>query len=727
MSHTGLQNETRLFAILQQWSAQQWLRPLDVAWGTFLMEEAQRLGEPCPPLLLLAAVLASHQVGRGHVCVDLEAVLRDPNGVLALPPDEAALSDELVPPSELLRGLRLPVWLASLQQPWVVGAPNSATPLLCQGSLLYLRRYWNYEQEILSNIEQRLANPPQLDNERLAETLERLFPKPTKSRELDWQKIACALAVRESFAVLTGGPGTGKTTTVVKLLATLQVLAHQTTGQFVSVRLAAPTGKAAARLNDSLRRQTAHIAELLGAELGPKVADTILAEKVSTIHRLLGTLPNGQGFRHHRYNRLTTDVVVIDEASMVDIHLLSCLFAALPISTRVILLGDKDQLASVEAGAVLGQLCSRAETGNYWPETRDWLQQVAGIQLPASDVSPSEQSSAAGPASAGQLFETQVEPGRRLDQAITMLRFSHRFAAASGIGQLAAAVNKGDTKAAWQCLDGQAKKNVGHSSDDLQLLQVHRPQDARFEQLILEGYRPFLAEVAQGPSDPTPAGLDAWAGRVLQLQATFQLLCTVRRGPWGVTGLNEQVAMILRRAGQLHGSGTWYAGRPVMVTRNDYSLRLMNGDIGVTVPVSGANEPNSGASNSSSLRVVFPDSESETGLRWLLPSRLGQVETVFAMTVHKSQGSEFAQVALVIPDRSSPVLTRELIYTGITRAAQRFCLVVSNPAVLRDAIHRRIERTSGPLTRSDNNRSESFLPAATQPAATQPAMPADPL
>jgi exodeoxyribonuclease V alpha subunit len=284
-----------------------------------------------------------------------------------------------------------------------------------------------------------------------------------------------------------------------------------------------------------------------------------------------------------------------------------------------------------------------------------------------------------------------------------MLRVSHRFTASSGIGQLAKAVNAGDAKAAWLCFDKRTSADAAH---DLQLLRVSQTDDATFERFVLDGYRPFLEEIANGPSGSTEADLDEWAKRVLQQQAGFQLLCTVRRGPWGVEGLNEQTTKLLRRAGCLNGTGNWYPGRPVMVTRNDYGLRLMNGDIGVTLPFpSAAKASTDQGPNSSSLRVVFPDSESPSGLRWILPSRLGHVETVFAMTVHKSQGSEFTRVGLVLPDHSSPVLTRELIYTGITRAAQQFCLIVSNPAILREAIQRRIERTSGPLTRNTTTQS----------------------
>ncbi|MBL8889862.1 MAG: exodeoxyribonuclease V subunit alpha [Planctomycetaceae bacterium] len=719
MSHLGLQDETQLQQILRQWLAQQWLRPLDVAWGTFLAEESQRWGAPCPAPLLLAAVLTSYQVGRGHVCLDLEAVLRDPNGVLALPPIEVSNGDTkssgaTISPAELLRGLTLDDWLADIDQEWVVGSVDSTTPLIRKGSLLYLRRYWNDEQQIITSIEQRLTNPPAIDDAQLAATLERLFPQPTKKAELDWQKVACALAARESFAVLTGGPGTGKTTTVVRLLATLQVLAAHATGRFLSIRMAAPTGKAAARLNDSLRRQIEKIALQLGPGQGQAVVDSIMTEKVSTIHRLLGTLPDGQGFRHHRHHRLNADVVVIDEASMVDVHLLSCLFAALPITTRVVLLGDKDQLASVEAGAVLGQLCSRAESANYWPSTRDWLQQVCRVTLPDAFIAQSTDENAPRDTSSPMLFAPANESGRRLDQAITMLRVSHRFGESSGIGQLARAVNAGDAKAAWLTLDRQSG---AESSRDLQMLRVQQPEDRRFEKFIVDGYRPFLEDIANGPAGSNDEAVNDWAKRVLRRQASFQLLCTLRHGPWGVQGLNDFATTLLRREGYLSGMGSWYSGRPVMVTRNDYGLRLMNGDIGVTLSLSGGEKNRDSGFNPGNLHVVFPDSESPSGLRWVLPSRLGHVETVFAMTVHKSQGSEFTRVGLVLPDHSSPVLTRELIYTGITRAAEQFCLIVSNPTILREAIQRRVERTSGPITRSDNG-----LPANTSPATA-----ADPL
>jgi exodeoxyribonuclease V alpha subunit len=677
--------------------AAQWIRPLDWALADWIASEAGRLQQPCPPLLLLAMTLTSHQVGRGHVCLDLAATLRDPERVLDLPPDGDPTEGAGRGPAQWLRGLTLPAWIEAIDQPWVVGSVGDSTPLIRRGPLLYLRRYWNHEQQILAGIQHRLAHPPAVDEQALSQVLARLFPRTAARPDVDWQQVACALAARESFAVLTGGPGTGKTTTVVKLLATLQVLAEQQHGAPLRIRLAAPTGKAAARLNESIRRQTGQFEHWFGADQATALVQTILAEKVSTVHRLLGTLPAGQGFRHHRWNRLAVDVVVVDEASMVDIHLLSCLVDALPETTRLILLGDKDQLASVEAGAVLGQLCARAEAGNYWATTAAWLRRVAAIQLPAATLAAEARPDCSagqghGPWLPGLVFDHSSPASQRLDQAVTMLRRSHRFADTSGIGRLAKAVNAGDAQAAWQLLQ--------QDQPDLQLINARQPQEPKLQQWIVEGYRPFLEQVASGPPDATAEAIDRWARQVLELQSGFQLLCTVRRGPWGVDRCNERIVTWLRRAQLIPSAGQWFPGRPVMVTRNNYGLRLMNGDLGVVLP---SGPPlDTGGGLRTPLRVAFPDSESPSGLRWVLPSRLGDVETVFAMTVHKSQGSEFTRVGLLLPDRPSPVMTRELIYTGITRAAQHFSLVLSHPSVLRDAIQSKIQRTSGPLTDWDS-------------------------
>jgi exodeoxyribonuclease V alpha subunit len=671
-----------LWPLIEAWRKANWIRNLDWAFGRFIEQEGDRTDHECPPELILAAILVSHQAGRGHVGLNLSGLVRNPDRTLGLPPEADSNAAGIMTPAEALHGLTLPEISTVLeQQTWAIGPGMADTPLVLEDGLLYLRRYWDDQATVRKGIHARLTADTDLPLQAVRTMLDRLFPTNSTS-QLDWQKIACALALLRPFAVVTGGPGTGKTTTVLKLLLTLQQVGSEAPTKCLRIRLAAPTGKAAARLNQSLRQQSARFSEWFSPELAAEMSRTILAEPVTTLHRLLGTLPDGRGFRYHRLNPLPADVVVVDEASMVDVSLMACLMDALPSNARLILLGDKDQLASVEAGAVLGELCQHAERGGYWQETVDWIEKASGEKIPVDFQSKNPVERIGLPAEAASpsiedRTALELAFGDALDQSITMLRVSHRFSANSGIGQFAAAVNAGDQREACRLLEqGRA---------DLELLVVNKPQDVGLRNKLLKGYAGYLEEVKNGPDGIDPTQLDDWAHSVLERHAKFQLLVAVRRGPFGVERLNDWIIEILRQERVILDQGLWYPGRPVIVTRNDYNLRLMNGDIGMTLPVQGH------------LRVVFPDSESPSGLRWIQPSRLGNVETVFAMTVHKSQGSEFEEVALLLPDRPSPIVTRELIYTGITRAASRFTLLLPNPATLQDGISRRLERTSGNL------------------------------
>ncbi|MCO5763408.1 MAG: exodeoxyribonuclease V subunit alpha, partial [Chromatiaceae bacterium] len=456
----------RLGQLLEHWTQEGWLRPLDLAFARFLGQEVP----DASPLALLAAVLASHQLGRGHACLDLDATLRNPGFALSLPPEGAETASGEPPPhpATLLAGLTLTAWRAALDQPELVGTGPGGTPLVLAGPRLYLRRYWEYERAVSHQIAARLADiaadrtdPPSAPLRRI---LDRLFPA-TPLRP-DWQKIACALAARGAFSVITGGPGTGKTTTVVRLLALLQALALTAPApgkrpRALRIRLAAPTGKAAARLNEAIAGAVASLplAELEHAGLGN--AATLRASiplSVTTLHRLLGSRPDTRRLRHHAGNPLALDLLVIDEASMIDLEMMAAVLAALPPQARLILLGDKDQLASVEAGAVLGQLCQRAADGHYTPATRDWLETATGAGMVRGEVDiPDHPDRPVHPVRldhpdhgilANPGLEDLIDPaGTALDQAVVMLRHSHRFAADSGIGQLAAAVNAGSTAA----------------------------------------------------------------------------------------------------------------------------------------------------------------------------------------------------------------------------------------------------------------------------------------
>ena len=603
------------------------LRRLDRAVAQFLAEHGEADGR-----VLLAAAMASAQLGHGHTCLDLAHALRDAGRLLyADQPDN----------TQRLPDWSLADWQAALSQSACVGTDEQHPdrPLHLNGSRLYLRRQWQYESQVAAGIQQRLQ---QLDLPlpALRDLLDELFPQDANTPQPDWQKVACALAARSGFAIITGGPGTGKTTTVVRLLGLLQTLALQQGSRSLRIRLAAPTGKAAARLNESIAGAVNRLA----------VSDEIRASipsEVTTLHRLLGPLPDSRRFRHHRGNPLHLDVLVIDEASMIDLEMMALVLDAQPSHARLILLGDKDQLASVEAGAVLGDLCAQAEAGGYSTATSEWLAQASGCDLSAWH---------------------SAQP-RMLDQHVAMLRFSRRFAGDSGIGRLASAVNA-----------GQLPDDVWNNHDT-QLLALNGEHDPQLDALCFEGYSGYLSAVQQPPQNADEATWEEWADGCLSSYSQFQLLTPLRQGPWGVDGLNQRIAEHLHQHGLLSSAHGWYAGRPVLMSHNDYQLGLMNGDVGLTLT-----DP------TGELVVVF---KVNNQLKRIRPSRLPSVSTVFAMTVHKSQGSEFRHTALVMPPEPSPLLTRELLYTGITRAQQRFTLLSANPALLKQAATTRTERASG--------------------------------
>ncbi len=680
----------RMESLIARWAARGWLRGLDAAFAGFLRREVPE----ADPWLILAAALASHQLGRGHVCLDLAAALDDPGFALSLPPEgargEGEPSDEL--PGSVLGRIDLAGWLAALDHPRLVGAGAGDTPLVLRGKRLYLRRYWQYERSVNEGIAARLARTAELtatlDLPALRATLDVLFPAadpPAAGTAADWQKLACALAARSAFGIVTGGPGSGKTTTVVKLLALLQTIALSTAREDgaaarpLRIRLAAPTGKAAARLNESIAGAVASL-PLDGLTQAEAVRASIPTQ-VGTLHRLLGARPDTRRLRHDARNPLTLDVLVIDEASMIDLEMMAAVLAALPPNSRLVLLGDRDQLASVEAGAVLGELCARAREGHYTAATAQWLQQATGQCVEAA---------------------LQDARGTPLDQAVAMLRKSHRFPEGSGIGLLAACVNEGAAEPALRVLAAPHR--------DLQTLRLHGEADPSLRELVVDGradrsmaqdvlrhgYRHYL-ETLQRLQPAAGAGAEAfdrWARAVLDAHGRFQVLCALRRGPWGVDGLNERIAGLLHAAGLIGASAGWYLGRPVLVTRNDYGLGLMNGDVGVTLALPRTTDD----PEDRPLCVAFPAGDGNDGIRWVLPSRLQAVETVYAMTVHKAQGSEFFHAALLLPERLNPVLTRELLYTGITRARSLLTLAnAGDDSLIGRAIGRRVQRASGLL------------------------------
>ncbi|KPX61528.1 exodeoxyribonuclease V subunit alpha [Pseudomonas amygdali] len=663
-----------LLILLERWVERGWLRALDKAFVAFLSD----LDPHADPLVLVAAALTSHQLGHGHVCLDLYETLKEPDFALLLPPEGDQQSAPMLLPSQLLAALDGAAWCQALAGSMLVAEVGDSSaearqkPLVLAERRLYLRRYWTYERRIAAALRQRLAQR-ETSPEDLPQQLDALFGPANSSPQavIDWQKLACALATRKGFSIITGGPGTGKTTTVVRLLALLQAPAVQN-GQPLRIRLAAPTGKAAARLTESISQQVQSL------DVSDDVRQKIPSE-VTTVHRLLGSRPGTRHFRHHAGNLLPLDVLVVDEASMIDLEMMANLLDALPPHARMVLLGDKDQLASVEAGAVLGDLCRDAEEGFYSPDTQAWLEAVSSEDLGKGGL---------------RQGDAQQHP---LAQQVVMLRHSRRFGQGSGIGQLARLVN--------QQQDQQARALLSAGShDDLFALALKGEQDLKFERLVLDGlgrgeqgpqgYRHYLNVLAAGrPADDS--ALDdhcwtRWARSVLSAFDAFQLLCAVRKGPWGVEGLNQRITHALFSAKLIESEQQWYEGRPVLMTHNDYGLGLMNGDIGITLRL-----PERDGDGKQVLRVAFPRNDGSEGVRFVLPSRLNEVETVYAMTVHKSQGSEFAHTVLILPEALNPVLTKELIYTGITRAKHWFSLIEPRQGIFEEALRRKVKRLSG--------------------------------
>ena len=577
-----------------------------------------RLSADLSPRLLQAAAAVSRATGEGHVCIDLDQLIADSGA------DGNSASERAE-------------WRDTLMASGVVGSPGDFRPLVLDAAgRLYLWRHHDHEQRLAQALAARAGVDVEIDESLLAAGLGRLFPEPPGDRP-DRQKLAAAMAVLKALAVISGGPGTGKTTTVVRILA---LLAEQALARDPSlpprIALAAPTGKAAARMQEAIA------AAREGLPVDTAVRDA-LPTRATTLHRLLGVLPGASRFRHHAGNPLPVDAVVVDEASMVDLALMARLLDALPPSARLVLLGDRDQLASVEAGAVLGELCAGAGACSGAFATR--LRNVAG-DAPAV-------------AEAGQLAP--------LADCVMLLEHSYRFGAESGIGRLARAVRAGDEDAALALLRDT------DTADVTLLTPAAGTTMAALQRQALAVMTPYLACFATRPPATPQALIEAFgAARVLVAH---------REGSAGVRGANAAIEQALLADGRVLPRGAWYAGRPVMVTRNDYGLRLFNGDTGITLAGEGG------------LRVCF-ESGTDAPPRSVAPGRLPSHETVWAMTVHKAQGSEFDQVLLALPESPSPVLTRELLYTAVTRARQRVT-VLGSAAVLADALASRVRRRSG--------------------------------
>lgn len=595
--------------LLRTLRTHQAIAELDFQFARLLLAEAAEPGEA----LALAAALTSRASAEGHVCLDLRRAAEQP-----LIPEAP---EAVVAPS-------LEAWRSALRASGVVGASGAWQPLILDhADRLYLQRYWRYEQRLGHALLERAgALIEGGDLEALAQALDSLFSRPP-GVDVDWQKVAAATALLRRLSVISGGPGTGKTSTVVRILALLR---SQPGGGDLRIALAAPTGMAASRLQQSIRDSKSALR--LSAD-----AIEAIPERATTLHRLLGVRRQGTRFRHDRENPLPLDVLVLDEASMVDVALMAKLLDALPSKARLILLGDRDQLASVEAGAVLGDICT-------------------GCDGPGSDFT------AILRACTGEPIAPAPPQARPLSDNVVTLRHSYRFAGESPVGRLAAAVNRGDAAAAESLLKHEGGQDIAWLDAGISLTALAAERYAEL----------FRQMAAAAPVD-----------RLFSCLRSFRVLCALRGGPDGAERINAEITRRLARMGLASVDSEWYPGRPVMITRNDYQLELYNGDTGIVLP-----HPEGGER----LSVAFHGADGTP--RWISPARLSECETVYALTVHKSQGSEFDEVVLKLPDQMSPVLCRELVYTAITRTRARFALI-GTQAVFREAVGHRLARQGG--------------------------------
>ncbi len=577
---------------------------LDVQFGRLIAKYSDERSDN----LVLAASLVSFFRARGHVCLRLDSFCKHP----------------FLPESGMrIEGLSLKSWIAELHKSKVVGQPGEFRPLILdRRNRLYLHRYWKYEEDLAAALRDRLEGVS-VNERALRAGLEKFFSG--KDQSLNWQKIAAFAALTRKLTVISGGPGTGKTSTILKILA---LLLEQ--GEPLRIALAAPTGKAVSRLQETIKSAKQKL------DCAPDIKAAI-PEEALTIHRLLGVIPDSPFFRHDSKNRLAVDVLVIDEASMIDLALMTKLMSAVPASARVILLGDKDQLSSVEAGSVLADICGYARENRFSAKFHCDYERITGEKLSSREL---------GAAEGG------------LSDCIVQLQTNYRFGGDSAIYRASIAVRHGRFS--------QLETLFSEGTAELRWQPEVRFKE-EFKEQIVAGFKACLSA-----SDPAT---------MLTRSNDSRVLAAVREGDMGVLELNRRIERLLRERGLIRQSSEWYDGRPIMITRNDYAVNLYNGDTGVVLRDADGN-----------ARAYFLNADNE--VRSVLPSRLPQHETVFAMTIHKSQGSEFDHVMIVLPETDRPILTRELIYTGITRA-RKTVTVLAREHILRTALSREVERTSG--------------------------------
>lgn len=569
------------------------------------------------------AYLVSKRMQDGHICIDADEVTEN---LSTLPYTKA------IPPAQLPKLTEL-----------VTTDSTTIRPFVLHKNKLYFQRYFSYETRILEAIGYLLKEEKKSFDIRKA-ALEKhrdllLDFKATfeiqglpKEEQTDWQMVAIIQSVLHNFSIITGGPGTGKTTTVAKILALLFAMDAN-----CNVALAAPTGKAAMRMAESLKN-----AEL---PVNDTIKDKLKSLSPNTIHRLLKYIPDSVNFKFNKSNPLPFDVVIVDEASMIDVALFAKLLDAIGPNTRIILLGDKNQLASVEAGSLFGDLCRATEKPNVF--TQDSLKFINEF-IPESGRKMNHEAiaKAAHPLS-GHLVELQK---------------SHRFNSTGGIGKFSRAIINNDTQALLEFATSTTDASV----------TLEPIENSNVFETFIDGYKDYILE-----SDISKA---------LQKFNQLRVLCAVREGPQGLYGINRAIENYLFKKNLLVPTGEFYENRPIIITQNNPDLKLFNGDIGILRK-----------DHQGNMRAWFEDSGKV--IRSVMPGYIANAETVFAMTVHKSQGSEYAEVLLMLPHHyGEKILTRELLYTAVTRAKEKV-VVQTTPDLLLQTAAAQVKRTSGIIHR----------------------------
>ena len=560
-------------------------------------------------LLVFHLVLAcSYALRQGHTCIDFSLLA-----------NQTLWQHEDQNQSEQNGGFQFPSEPELIKAVQTHFEKSKDLALVFDNNRLYLRRYWQFECELAEMLSIRIQKPMPIDVAQAKLVVSQLFNQSTISP--DWQKISVANALNKSMVFITGGPGTGKTTTVTKLLSTLLMLDASLT----KIAMAAPTGKAAQRLSESITHSGNSL--LQGGLINKDVFSKLTSEP-TTIHRLLGVKVNSPNFKHNQSNLLDIDLLLLDEVSMIDLPLMTRLFKALPPNCRVIMLGDEQQLPSVAAGSILADIAPEKEN-SFSADNVQYLAALTNENLSASNTAC---------------------------DYVSKLQHSFRFSSEGGIGTLAKTVIGGDYQHSWHLLN---------QNDDELSLTNEKPLTSWLQSVINQYCQLFKLKTLN---------------EAFNFLNSVKVLTPLRNGPYGVTSINEFIVEQLRLKSLVPVGNQPYAGQPIMILNNEPKLQLFNGDIGIMWPDEGG------------IFAFFPTAKGE--FKKYSPSRLPPFESVYAMTIHKTQGSEFDHVYLLLPDTDSPILSRELLYTGITRAKSKLDMFASQ-AIWHDAVSRKTARYSG--------------------------------